>query len=105
MNSPPKFQRCIEDFVCSNCGKAVNGDGYTNHCPGCLWSRHVDIHPGDRSSKCGGMMEPLGVSRKNREYVIVHGCSVCGFERVNRMQEGDDFELIIRLASSSFRSG
>ena len=28
----------------------MKGNGYTNHCPKCLWSKHVDINPGDRGA-------------------------------------------------------
>ena len=52
------FQRRIENFVCEHCGEKVIGDGYTNHCPKCLWSKHVDVNPGDRMAHCGGMMKP-----------------------------------------------
>ncbi|MFA6992594.1 MAG: RNHCP domain-containing protein, partial [Candidatus Gracilibacteria bacterium] len=41
---PKRFSRTIEDFVCEKCGAKVKGDGYTNHCPKCLWSKHVDIN-------------------------------------------------------------
>ena len=51
-----KFIKVKEDFVCEHCGAEVKGDGYTNHCPKCLWSKHVDVHPGDRAAECGGMM-------------------------------------------------
>ena len=51
-----RFTRVVEDFTCGQCGAAVTGDGYTNHCPLCLWSRHVDINPGDRAAECGGLM-------------------------------------------------
>ena len=61
MNTPPKkFQRTIEDFTCEQCNFAVKGNGYTNHCPKCLWSKHVDVNPGDRAATCGGLMEPIG---------------------------------------------
>jgi hypothetical protein len=40
------FQRHAEDFACEHCGHLEEGDGYTNHCTHCLWSRHVDINPG-----------------------------------------------------------
>lgn len=39
---PKNFTRVIEDFICENCGTEVKGNGYTNHCPKCLWSKHVD---------------------------------------------------------------
>jgi hypothetical protein len=56
-----KFTRRIEDFLCGNCGATVTGDGYTNHCPACLWSQHVDINPGDRAAACGALMRPSAV--------------------------------------------
>ncbi|HYC79501.1 MAG TPA: RNHCP domain-containing protein, partial [Candidatus Binatia bacterium] len=54
------FQRTPENFVCENCGTKVSGNGYTNHCPNCLYSKHVDNNPGDRLNKCHGLMEPIG---------------------------------------------
>ena len=66
-------------FRCAHCHAHVqpltNGS-YRNHCPFCLWSRHVDRVPGDRKQHCGGMMEPVGVrsSRKG---------SHCSGARVN----------------------
>ena len=50
------FERNVEDFVCTVCGQQVEGNGYTNHCPKCLSSLHVDINPGDRASSCYGVM-------------------------------------------------
>src|SRR3990167_4839651 len=67
-----KFQRKIEDFVCENCGCGVKGDGYTNHCPKCLWGKHVDVNPGDREEECGGMMKPIRSFFKRGDSVIVH---------------------------------
>jgi hypothetical protein len=102
--SPRKqFTRTIEDFVCTNCGHKVKGDGYTNHCPLCLWSRHVDKNPGDREEKCGGMMEPVSGSKEGEEFFIDHKCVRCGFERRNRLERGDNFDAFIK-ASSSYRS-
>ncbi|MBU6431468.1 RNHCP domain-containing protein, partial [Patescibacteria group bacterium] len=73
-----KFQRKIEDFVCKNCGTGVKGDGYTNHCPKCLWSRYVDVNPGDREEKRGGTMKPTGIFLESAENTIVHICVKCG---------------------------
>ena len=36
------FIRKTEDFICENCGAVVVGNGYTNHCPACLYSKHVE---------------------------------------------------------------
>jgi hypothetical protein len=70
-----------------------------NHCPYCLYSRHVDGRtPGDRTSDCGGSMKPIGTfTRPKGEQVIVHQCLSCGFERYNRVAADDDFEMVLRL--------
>ena len=98
MNTVRKFQRTIEDFVCENCGFEVKGSGYTNHCPKCLWSKHVDINPGDRMSQCGGMMEPISVETKGGNYIIIHRCIKCGYEKRNKASEEDNFDAILKLA-------
>ncbi|MFA5001144.1 MAG: RNHCP domain-containing protein [Candidatus Paceibacterota bacterium] len=72
------FKRKIEDFVCENCGARVPGNGFTNHCPKCLWSKHVDINPGDRAESCGGLMEPIGMALEKGKYVITQKCLACG---------------------------
>lgn len=95
-----QFQRKIEDFVCEHCGKEVKGTGYTNHCPACLWSKHVDINPGDRANTCGGMMEPIGVRQKDGEYDILHRCTVCKTEKYNRVTKADDFDIILKLSAN-----
>jgi hypothetical protein len=92
------FQRKIENFQCEKCGQAVEGDGYTNHCPACLTSKHVDINPGDRSASCGGMMEPVGIEQKRGEFQIQHRCKDCGFERKNKVQANDDMDEVIRIS-------
>ena len=83
------FKRCIENFTCERCGTAVIGDGYTNHCPECLWSKHVDIEPGDRASGCGGLMEPKEYLYSVSDRWILHRCTVCGKEKKNRLSEND----------------
>lgn len=93
------FTRTVEDFACGHCGAAVSGDGYTNHCPRCLWSRHVDVDPGDRAAACGGLMEPTAVSMEKDGFVLTHRCIVCGHEKRNRAARDDDREAFARLAS------
>jgi hypothetical protein len=95
-----KFTRKVEDFVCENCGKSVNGTGYTNHCPYCLWSKHLDINPGDRARDCKGLMKPIEVSQKNGEYIILHKCQKCGFERKNKFCKKDNFDELIKISKS-----
>ena len=93
-----KFQRKLEDFTCENCGTKVKGDGYTNHCPKCLFSKHVDINPGDRLELCGGLMKPVGVEVKGHSYIILHQCKKCGFKKRNKTAPNDNFEEIIKLS-------
>lgn len=95
------FQRTIEDFQCLHCGAKVAGDGYTNHCPHCLWSRHVDQHPGDRASDCLGLMPPMEVQRRGDSFRILHRCEQCGHEKWNRSAKKDDFEKLLQLARKS----
>ncbi len=99
-----KFTRTIENFDCGNCGYKVFGNGYTNHCPNCLWSRHVDVSPGDRSAMCWGMMEPVGIEIKGGEHTVAHRCLVCGETARNKVAKGDNFEVILELASRPLAS-
>jgi hypothetical protein len=94
-----KFIRKIEDFVCGNCGLSIKGDGFTNHCPHCLWSKHVDINPGDRASNCQGLMQPARIEKGsgNKEYIIVHQCVKCGYEKRNKTSKKDNFEEILKI--------
>jgi len=93
-----KFQRNKEDFTCEKCGHRVEGDGYTNHCPKCLWSKHVDVFPGDREADCGGLMRPVFVEREGEEYVMTHKCIVCDYSKRNKVQKDDDFDEVVRIA-------
>lgn len=74
-------------FVCEHCGTEVapleNGS-YRNHCPFCLHSKHVDMHPGDRANPCRGIMEPRGLKYHSKKgWQIVHRCLKCREERFN----------------------
>jgi len=91
------FIRKIENFTCGHCGTKVKGNGYTNHCPNCLWSKHVDVNPGDRSHDCGGMMKPVAVEIKSGEYILTHKCEKCGKQKRNKISTADDFHAIIKL--------
>ena len=92
------FSRREEDFVCENCGAKVIGNGYTNHCPKCLYSKHVDVNPGDRSADCGGLMEPVDIEIKDGNYVLIHKCKKCGFVRKNKVGDQDDFDAVINIS-------
>lgn len=98
-------------FVCGFCHRRVApivyGGSYRNHCPFCLYSKHVDSDtPGDRLNLCRGLMKPVGVfTRRTGEYVLVHKCERCGLERFNRIAGDDDFEKIIALSTVPVRKG
>ena len=92
------FQRRIEDFECGHCGEPVTGDGYTNHCPACLTSRHVDVHPGDRANSCGALMFPVAARRDGKKGLMLrHRCQACGEERWQKASAKDDVDEIARL--------
>ena len=96
-----RFQRRDEDFKCEHCGAKVAGNGYTNHCPKCLWSKHVDVHPGDRAEACGGMMEPIRIEGTTDAYRLIHKCKRCDMVRKNDVAKNDDPEALIALAAKA----
>jgi hypothetical protein len=90
-------------FKCGRCrafiGAPIAGGRHRNHCPMCLYSRHVDgKRPGDRLSDCGSLMAPVGViQRRNGEQLILQHCLGCGHERPNRVAADDNPTLLLRL--------
>ena len=94
------FKRKIENFTCEYCGEKVKGNGYTNHCPKCLYSKHVDIYPGDRRETCGGLMPPVNFELVKGEYVLVYKCMKCGAKRRNHMTEGDSMAALEKLSET-----
>ena len=98
-----RFIKTKENFTCQNCGAFVIGDGYTNHCPHCLYSKHVDINPGDRASDCGGLMEPIGITHKNGHIQIIHRCLKCGHRKANKISPKDNPDLIAQLSTKPVR--
>lgn len=97
----PRFSRKKEDFDCAVCGAHVMGDGYTNHCPKCLSSKHVDVNPGDRASPCQGIMPAVSLVHKNGADYIVHRCVRCGHTRPNKVGKDDDFEAVMALSNGT----
>jgi rubrerythrin len=95
------FTRIKENFICSICGQKVEGNGFTDHCPKCLWSRHVDINPGDRGSKCLGLMEPIGVKMEKSEWKISYQCQLCGYTHQCKSAKDDNVDKIIELSTHS----
>lgn len=96
--SDSKFKKKKEDFICENCGKEVVGSGFTNHCPACLYSKHVDIFPGDRAEVCGSLMEPISAGQDGGEWSIVHKCLKCGKMQKNKISKQDSFDEIIKIS-------
>jgi Zn finger protein HypA/HybF involved in hydrogenase expression len=95
------FVRKKENFECEKCGEKVKGDGYTDHCPKCLWGKHVDEDiPGDRKSKCGGLMRPVGTIYEKERFKIFYRCERCGQEFGVREGEGDDREKMMELVNN-----
>ncbi len=94
-----EFTRLKENFICERCGAENIGNGYTNHCAECLWSKHVDINPGDRLAleSCGGLMEPAEVQTKGDTYIIKHKCQKCGHEKPNKVAKSDNFDTLLEL--------
>ncbi len=92
------FKRVKEDFKCENCGYKVKGDGYTDHCPKCLFGKHVDESvPGDRQSGCGGVMKPVKTTYEKGQFKIHYKCQSCSHEFWVREGEGDSRDLLIEL--------
>ena len=95
---PLLFTRTIENFTCDHCAYAVVGNGYTNHCPDCLWSKHVDNSPGDRASECCAMMKPSIEKVNGSSYTLKHTCLKCGHTKINKSAKDDSVEEIIKLS-------
>jgi len=91
-------------FRCGHCGLDVSphapGTAHRNHCPNCLWSRHVDDDtPGDRAADCRSLMEPIGICvRGDGEWVLVHRCTGCEAVNLNRTAADDNPLLPLRIA-------
>ncbi len=95
-----KFKMIDEDFVCENCGNKVSKLLYSarDHCPFCLYSKHLDINPGDRSNSCQGMMTPIGIEKFKDTYKIIYKCERCNQIHKNIMANDDNFDVIISLS-------
>jgi RNHCP domain-containing protein len=96
-------RRRTESFRCGHCKLDVPDDAFgtahRNHCPNCLWSRHVDVSPGDRASECCSLMEPIGITvRGSGEWVLVHRCVGCEEVNLNRSAGDDNPLALLRLA-------
>ena len=89
-----------EKFVCDNCGKPVGKLNYSarDHCPFCLYSKHVDINPGDRANNCKGLLKPIEIEKFKDTYKIIYTCQKCGFIHKNIVANDDSIDKIIELS-------
>ena len=120
-NHPDRWRRqsSEEIFICRQCKAAVytqpmlSGVKNRNHCPFCLWSRHVDhAQPGDRMSACKAIMQPIGLTvkrgrnkygeEKYGELMLIHRCSECGKLSINRIAADDQAERLMDIFWISF---
>ena len=104
-NKPRRHdRRGPSSFRCRHCGLDVPldapGTRHRNHCPTCLYSRHLDDDvPGDRDADCGASMEPIAITvRGDGEWVLVHRCLGCGELHLNRSAGDDNPLALLRLA-------
>ena len=87
-------------FICEHCKKEVQPLGYTSrdHCPYCLYSKHVDINPGDRNNTCKGLLEPVEIEKYKDTYKIIYKCQKCGKTHKNIIAKDDDMDTIIEIS-------
>jgi Zn finger protein HypA/HybF involved in hydrogenase expression len=95
-----KFNVIDETFTCENCHTNVQKLNYTarDHCPNCLYSKHVDNLPGDRSNTCHGLLKPIGIEKYRDTYKIIYECEKCHKHHKNIMARDDNMDLIIDLS-------
>jgi len=105
------------DFRCAHCGYIVSsahwlsGVHNRNHCPYCLWSRHLDLYTaGDRLSACKAPMRPVALTSKRSrnkyrsgrgELMLVHQCTDCGGVSINRIAADDDAGTLLEVFNAS----
>jgi len=88
-----------ELFTCKHCGKTVQPiehGSYRNHCPFCLFSKHVDKDgPGDRKSDCKSLMKPVSLDyRSNKGWIIIHECIRCSKKQPNKAAPDDYLDAL-----------
>lgn len=78
-----------QSFSCEHCGcdvRPVSNGSYRNHCPVCLYSKHVDQFPGDRQALCHGLMAPVAYRYSGKKgYQLCHCCENCGKYQWNKI--------------------
>ena len=94
------FKMIDENFICENCGESVSKLEYSarDHCPKCLFSKHVDINPGDRNNNCKGLLRPVGLEKFKQTYKVLYKCDKCGETHKNIVATDDNMDLMIQLS-------
>ena len=97
------FNMIDEQFICENCGREVTKLNYTarDHCNYCLYSKHVDIMPGDRKNTCQGLLKPIGIEKYRDTFKIIYRCEKCHQLHKNIIANDDDMNLIIELSKNA----
>ena len=95
-----RFNMIDESFTCENCGREVSKLEYSarDHCPFCLYSKHVDINPGDRANQCKGLLVPIEIEKFKTSYKIIYKCERCGSIHKNIAAIDDDINKLIELS-------
>ena len=92
-------------LTCEQCGTEVpKAQGtFRNHCPQCLWSKHVDgNNPGDRKATCQGSMKPMMVEMSSKSHWrILHQCTQCPHQRWNRSQPDDEWSTLLTIQQAA----
>ena len=98
-----KFNMIDNEFICDNCHKKITKLNYTarDHCNYCLYSKHVDINPGDRQNTCQGMLIPIDIEKFKGTYKIIYQCAKCGKQHKNIIANDDNMDEIIKLTSKN----
>lgn len=101
-----RFNMVDEKFICEHCNKEVEKLNYSarDHCPYCLYSKHVDINPGDRLNPCRGLLRPIDIEKFKNTYKIIYQCQSCGKQHKNIIANDDDLNEIIKLTTKKFKS-
>ena len=97
-----RFNMIDEEFICENCGRKIKKLGYTarDHCNFCLYSKHVDILPGDRKNTCLGLLKPIRIEKYKDSFKIIYKCDKCHMIHKNIMASDDNMDLIIELSKN-----
>jgi DNA-directed RNA polymerase subunit RPC12/RpoP len=115
----PGVNAAADGFKCAQCQAYVSADPGVagvqnrNHCPYCLWSRHVDrATAGDRLADCQARMQPIGLTLKRTrnkyarenpgELMVIHRCTGCGKISINRIAADDNSAVLLAVFEGSF---